>query len=161
MKITIRESKPGDAGYVAYMHGKYYHEHHGFFSASEYYFIKHLADFVRDPDGGRLWIAEVDGITAGSIAVVRAGSEMAQLRWFLVDERYQGMRIGKKLFGAALDFCCENNYTNMFLWTFKGLDAARCIYDLAGFTVAEEKVNTEWSRSPITEQKMELRKSWR
>ena len=56
--VQIRTSRPGDAGYVAYMHGKFYHEHHSFFVKSEYYFIKHLAEFVNDPDGGALWVAE-------------------------------------------------------------------------------------------------------
>ena len=59
--IVIRQSEPGDAGYVAYMHGKYYHEHYGFGKMGEYYFIKYLADFVLDNSGGRLWIAESGG----------------------------------------------------------------------------------------------------
>jgi GNAT superfamily N-acetyltransferase len=156
LKVHIRTSAPGDTGYVAYMHGKYYHEHYGFFPAAEYYFIKHLADFVRNPEGGRLWIAETGGITVGSMAVVRVDNKIAQLRWFLVDKHYQGMGIGSSLFQTALDFCRENGYTNMFLWTFKGLDAARHLYDRAGFVVVEEKMNNEWNSFPIIEQKMKL-----
>ena len=80
--IIIRPSLPGDAGYVAYMHGKYYHENHRFYPSAEYYFIKHLADFVLDPTGGQLWIAEHDANTVGSIAIVRVDIKTAQLRWF-------------------------------------------------------------------------------
>ena len=69
--IIIRPSVPGDAGYVAFMHGKYYFENHEFYPSAEYYFIKHLADFVFDSTGGRLWIAETDGNTVGSVAIVR------------------------------------------------------------------------------------------
>lgn len=154
--ITIRPSEPGDAGYVAYMHGRYYCQHHGFHASSEYYFIRYLADFVHDPSGGRLWIAGADGQTVGSIAIVRVDSQTAQLRWFLIDERYQGRGIGGRLIRTALDFCEEKGYRHIFLWTFMGLDQARTLYDRAGFVVTEEKANHEWSSVVIIEQKMEL-----
>jgi len=156
-EVKIRRFEPGDAGYVAYMHGKYYCEQHGFFSRSEYYFIKHLADFVHDPEGGNLWIAMSDNSIAGSIAIVRIDNETAQLRWFIVLAKYQKMGIGSSLMRTAIDFCHENGYKNVFLWTFKGLDAARRLYEKSGFVLTEEKPNNEWSSVEITEQKMELR----
>jgi hypothetical protein len=58
--IFIRQSQAGDAGYVAYMHGKYYCKNHGFYRSAEYYFIKYLADFVHNPIGGELWVAEAE-----------------------------------------------------------------------------------------------------
>jgi len=155
--IQIRQSAAGDAGYVAYMHGRYYCKHHNFFAKSEYYFIKYLADFVHEPEGGRLWIAESDGNIVGSVAIVRVDSKTAQFRWFLIDENYQRMGIGSRLMKTALDFCRENNYENIFLWTFKGLDTARRLYDKVGFILTEEKSNNEWSSVEITEQKMELK----
>jgi GNAT superfamily N-acetyltransferase len=154
--IRIRQSGPGDAGYVACMHGRYYCKRHGFFGKAEYYFIKYLADFVLNPEGGRLWIAEADGNIAGSAAIVRVDDKTAQFRWFLIDENYQNMGIGSRLMKTALDFCRENNYENIFLWTFKGLDTARRLYNKAGFILTEEKANNEWSSVEIIEQKMEL-----
>jgi len=156
-EIQIRQSEPGDAGYVAYMHGRYYWKHHGFHPGAEYYFIKYLADFVHDPAGGTLWIAEANESIVGSAAVVRVDDETAQFRWFLVDEKYQDMGIGSRLIKTALDFCREMHYRHIFLWTFKGLDPARHLYDKAGFVLAEEKLNHEWSSATIIEQKMELR----
>jgi N-acetylglutamate synthase-like GNAT family acetyltransferase len=155
-EIQIRQSRPGDAGYVAYMHGRYYYEHHGFFEKSEYYFIKNLADFVRDPEGGRLWIAEKSGTTVGSIAIVRVDDKTAQLRWFLIDDNYQNLGIGSSLMKTALNFCHDNNYEEVFLWTFKGLDTARDLYNKAGFILTDEKPNSEWSSTVITEQRMAL-----
>ena len=156
-EVQIRQSEPGDAGYVAYMHGRYYWKHHGFHPGSEYYFIKYLADFVGAPESGRLWIAEIGGDIVGSAAIVRVDDNTAQFRWFLVDEKYQYMGIGSRLIKTALDFCRENNYRHIFLWTFKGLDPARRLYDKAGFVLTEEKPNQEWSIEEIIEQKMELR----
>ena len=156
-EITIRQSEPGDAGYVAYMHGRYYWKNHGFYRSSEYYFIKYLADFVHDPVGGMLWVVEVNGNIIGSAAIVRVDNKTAQFRWFLVDARFQGMGIGKQLMQIALDFCRENNYEDVFLWTFKGLEKARTLYEKVGFVLVEEKVNTEWSNVEIIEQKMTLK----
>jgi len=155
--IRIRQAEPGDAGYVAFMHGRYYHKYHGFFEGAEYYFIKHLADFVHDPYGGRLWVAEVDGVISGSVGIVRVDNDNAQFRWFFVERNYQNMGIGNRLMKTALDYCRENSYDNLFLWTFKGLDAARRLYDKAGFVLTEEKPNKEWSSIEIIEQKMELK----
>ena len=75
-KNIIRKSVPGDAGYVAFMHGRYYHKYHGFYEGAEYYFIKYLADFVHDSNGGQLWVAEVDDVICGSVAVVRVDKEV-------------------------------------------------------------------------------------
>jgi len=155
--ILIRQSEPGDAGYVAYMHGRYYHKYHGFYDGAEYYFIKYLADFVHDAEGGRLWVAEVDGVICGSASVVRVDDGTAQFRWFFVEKSHQNKGIGSKLLKTTLDFCRDRNYSNVFLWTFKGLDMARHLYDKAGFVVTEEKSNNEWSGTEIIEQKMELR----
>lgn len=156
-EIRIRTSEPGDAGYVAYMHGKYYCKNYGFYNSSEYYFIKYLADFVRDSTGGSLWIAEVEERIVGSVAIVRIDDKTAQFRWFLVDESYQGIGIGSKLIQTALDFCITNHYEKVFLWTFKGLDKARALYDKVGFILTEEKANNDWSSVEIIEQKMELK----
>jgi len=154
--IKIRLSEPGDAGYVAYMQGRYYWKHHHFYPAAEYYFIGHLAEFVHDPAGSRLWIAEAEGAIVGSAAIIRVNNDTAQFRWFLVDENYRHRGIGRKLITTALEFCRESGYKHVFLWTFKGLDPARRIYDRAGFVLTEEKVNHEWSSTEIIEQKMDL-----
>ena len=156
-KNIIRKSVPGDAGYVAFMHGRYYHKYHGFYDGAEYYFIKYLADFVHNSDGGQLWVAEVDDVICGSVAVVRVDNETAQLRWFFVEKVHQNMGIGSMLLKEALDFCRDRKYTNVFLWTFKGLDMARHLYDKAGFVLTEEKLNNEWSNAEIIEQKLELK----
>ena len=155
--VLIRRSEPGDAGYVAYMHGRYYHKYHGFNDGAEYYFIKYLADFVHDSEGGQLWVAEVDGVISGSAGIVRVDNDTAQFRWFFVEKVHQNKGIGSRLMKTALDFCRDMSYSNIFLWTFKGLDMARHLYDKAGFLVTEEKPNNEWSSAEIIEQKMELR----
>ena len=43
----------------------------------------------------------------------------------------------------------------MRLWTFAGLDAARRLYERAGFRLAEERRGTQWGIE-VTEQRFEL-----
>lgn len=156
-EIHIRPSVQGDAGYVAYMHGRLYKELYNLGGTAEYYFMLTLTEFVQNPEGGCLWIAEADGEIVGSVGIVKRGEDTAQLRWFLVDNKQQGRGIGEMLMQTALTFCREHGYKNVFLWTYKGLDAARHLYEKHGFTLTEEKPNFEWKDEMVLEQRMDLR----
>jgi GNAT superfamily N-acetyltransferase len=122
----------------------------------EYYVMKGLTEFMRAPEGGELWIAEVNGVTAGAVAIVKARSGDAQLRWFIVDEELQGTGIGRELLNTALRFCREQGYKRVFLWTVSLLETARRLYKTSGFTLVEEKTNDEWTDEVITEERWDL-----
>lgn len=154
--VIIRPFQPGDVGYVAQLHGEYYREHHWFIQIFEYYVIKGLSEFVYNSSGGELWIAEVDGERAGSIAIKQDDENTAQLRWFILDDRYQGLGIGTNLFETALAYCKEHNYKQIYLWTISTLHAARHLYAKYGFTMTEEKENIEWCGEKIIEERWDL-----
>jgi GNAT superfamily N-acetyltransferase len=154
--VIIRPFQSGDVGYVAQLHGEFYGEHHGFFQIFEYYVMKGLTEFVYDSSGGELWIAEVNGERAGSIAIVQDDENTAQLRWFILDDHYQGLGIGTKLFQTALNYCKEHNYKHIYLWTISMLNAARHLYAKNGFTVTEEKENIEWCGERLIEERWDL-----
>ena len=151
----IRTYCPGDAGYVSYLHMKFYREHYRFKPIFEYYVMKGLSEFLRDPSGGNLWIAEVDSLIAGSIAIVKT-QDGAQLRWFLVGAERQGRGIGRSLMNTAMRFCEERGYSHVFLWTINILDTARHLYKEFGFAPVEEKPNSEWTEDTIMEERWEL-----
>jgi hypothetical protein len=44
----------------------------------------------------------------------------------------------------ALSFCHACHFAQVYLWTFSGLEAARHLYEKAGFVLAEEKQGTRW-----------------
>ncbi|MDR2523918.1 MAG: GNAT family N-acetyltransferase [Synergistaceae bacterium] len=155
-RVKIRPFGPGDASYVSYLHMKLYWERYQFKPVFEYYVMKGLMEFLRDPEGGQLWIAEADGAAVGAIAIVRARDDTAQLRWFLVDPPCQGTGIGRELLKTALVFCRERGYKHVFLWTVGLLETARRLYKTSGFTLAEEKTNDEWTDGVITEERWEL-----
>lgn len=155
-KILIRPYGPGDAGYIAHLHGKLYGNTYQFSHAFEFYVVKGLADFIADPAGGQLWVAEVNGEIAGAIAIAKAGDRTAQLRWFILEEQYQGLGIGKMLMETAIEFCHEQRYQHVFLWTVNILEAARYLYAKYGFKLTEEKKNTDWTADMLIEERWDL-----
>lgn len=155
-EVAIRSFQPGDVGYVAYLHGKLYDETYGFGRTFEYYVMKGLAGFMENPEGGDLWIAEINGENVGAIAITRHSEQSAQLRWFVIDEHYQGLGIGKKLMETAVAFCEKSGYRHVFLWTVSILDTARYLYQKYNFKLTEEKSNEEWTGGRLTEERWDL-----
>ncbi|WP_430786553.1 GNAT family N-acetyltransferase [Virgibacillus flavescens] len=154
--VTIRPYKSGDLGFIAHLHGKLYDKTYKFGPKFEYYVMKGLTKFMVDSDAGELWIAEVNGEIAGSIAITHFSDTVAQLRWFVLDETYQGMGIGKKLMETAINYCAENDYQSIFLWTVSILSAARHLYQKFNFTLTEEKPNDEWTGKNLIEERWDL-----
>lgn len=68
-----------------------------------------------------------DGRIQGSIVIdgLHTNCEGAHLRGFLVTDKIREGGIGNKLMEAAMGFCREKNYKQIYLNTFFGLDAAR------------------------------------
>jgi GNAT superfamily N-acetyltransferase len=121
---------------------------------------RELADFVSRLDTRRdsLWTAFVAGRVEGSIAIdgSHAGEEGAHLRWFILEESQRGRGTGRRLLEEAVGFCRRCGHRRVTLWTFSGLDAARRLYEQAGFRLAEERRGAQWGRE-VTEQRFELR----
>ncbi|MFB6366807.1 GNAT family N-acetyltransferase [Paenibacillus elgii] len=155
-EVLIRPFQPGDVGYVAHLHGRIYNNTYKFGQMFEYYVMKGLADFMMNPGGGELWVAEVNGGIVGSIAITKSSDTVAQLRWFIIDESFQGKGIGKKLIETALSFCREKSYAHVFLWTVSTLESARSIYRKYNFKLTDEKPNDEWSATKLIEERWDL-----
>jgi DNA-binding MarR family transcriptional regulator/GNAT superfamily N-acetyltransferase len=153
--ITIREYKPGDCGYIAYRHGVLYAQEHGFDQIFEKYVLQSLLAYLENPAGGKILIAEYCGTIVGFIGIVQISKTSAQLRWFLIEPEFRGAGAGRKLMAAAMEYCHQQKYNNVFLWTFKGLDAACHLYEQYGFTLTEEKENTTWKKQ-LLEQRWDV-----
>ena len=158
-EVSIRAFQAGDIGFVAHLHGRLYDQTYQFGRMFEYYVMKGLTEFMLHTDGGELWVAEVDGEIVGSIAITKSSDTVAQLRWFILDETYQGMGIGKKLMKTALNFCKQNQYSHVFLWTVSTLNAARHLYEKYHFRITEEKPNEEWTGTVLIEERWDLKLS--
>jgi GNAT superfamily N-acetyltransferase len=155
--LTLRtELAPGDLGSVVHLHGIVYAREYGFDPTFEAYVAGPLAEFVRRASPReRVWIAERDGGLIGSVAVVAASPQTAQLRWFLVAPAARGAGLGKRLLHEAIAFAKERGYDAMILWTVRALTAAAHLYRAAGFRKVEEKPGRMWGVE-VVEEKYEL-----
>lgn len=141
MPYLLRPHRPGDIGWIIHRHGVLYAEEYGWDESFEAMVADILARFIQKHDAKReyLWIAEQDGERVGSILVVDAGDNVAQLRILLVEPKARGRGIGKRLIDECLAFSKRAGYKKIKLWTQSILVEARRLYDNAGFTLVEEK----------------------
>ncbi len=151
---------PGIIGRITELHGIYYHMFWKFDSFFEAKVASELSTFVNryNENQDRLWSILLDGRIEAAIAIdgIDVHGQGAHLRWFIVANRFQGTGMGPRLIEAAINFCREKSYRQLYLWTFKGLDAARQLYEKHGFSLVEQRVGSEWGIE-VTEQRFELR----
>lgn len=149
--------KPGDIGYIIYLHGILYAEESGYDETFEAYVAAGLAEFIQSysPEKDRIWLVEAKDQIIGSVGVVGRSKTVAQLRWFLVHPDYRGLGIGKKLLTEALQFCKQCRYKTVFLWTTSGQAEAVRLYARFGFKKTEDKTHKIWGQK-VTEEKYEL-----
>jgi GNAT superfamily N-acetyltransferase len=158
MNISIRDTvKPGDIGAITWLHGILYAEEYDLNETFEAYVAVPLSELIQsgDLEKQRLWIVEQGDRVMGGIAIVKNSQEEAQLRWFILHPELRGRGLGKKMVTIALDFCREQGYKRVILWTFDELDAAIGIYKKNDFVKIEEITHVHWGKS-ITEEKYVL-----
>ncbi len=80
---------------------------------------------------------------AGSIAIIEASKEEAQLRWLLLHPDLRGPGIGWILLEDTISFCRDYSYFSIFLWTVSVLKIAAYLYASVGFKFVEEKTLDE------------------
>ncbi|MFC1876087.1 GNAT family N-acetyltransferase [Thermodesulfobacteriota bacterium] len=154
--INITGYTPGAIGRITELHGRYYNQSWEFGPFFETKVATELSEFIdrfeKQKDG--FWTACSNNRVQGSIIIdaINCDSEGAHLRWYIVSDTLHGQGIGSRLLSTAMDFCRERQYKQVFLWTFKGLDPARHLYEKSGFKLVHEQQGSQWGTS-VTEQK--------
>ena len=156
---AIRNYVESDLTVVLSKHREMYDQFYHFRPVFMNYVEKHLMEFHQNHHLKKenLWIAEDQRQQfMGTVAIVQADEDLAQLRWFLVDPSAQGKGVGRSLMKQAIQFCKDHHYRHIFLWTAHQLHVARYLYESFSFACTERKENTEWSDELILEERYDL-----
>ncbi len=155
--VSIRtELRPGDLGYVIYLHGALYSKEYGYGVQFESYVAKGLCEFYEKYDStrNRVWVCEHNDRMIGFLLLMDRG-EAAQLRYFLIEPEYRGIGLGSKLLNLYMDFLRECGYKGSYLWTTHELSSAAFLYKRLGFQLTEEKESAAFGK-PLREQRYDL-----
>ncbi len=155
--MRIREPEPGDIGWIIASHGEVYAREFGFDASFEFGIANKLAQHFSAADGfNRIWIAEMDGERAGSIAVRPIGDSIAFIHFVLVLERFRGSGIARALLERVVDHATAHERRLLRLETFDCLTDARELYRRSEFELVEcnalqifghARVQEFWERS--------------
>ena len=152
MADILTTPPPGALAAVIRLHAEYYSRHWSFGLPFEAKVAAQLGEFtlaLPHPDA-RLFLAMDDADILGAIAIDGRTRDDARLRWFIVADHARG-GLGRRLLHAALDFARDRGFPRLTLGTFAGLDAARRLYEEAGFVLTHEAPAATWGVT-VTEQ---------
>lgn len=153
---------PGLLGQIVTLHARHYARDWGFGLFFEAKVARDLAAFADRYAGHRditlaSWNRET-GALLGTVTIdggERGGeSGGGHLRWFILAEEARGTGLGRHLLERALAFADEKRMQRVRLTTFRGLDAARHLYESTGFTLRSEQGDSTWG-TYVTEQVFE------
>jgi ribosomal protein S18 acetylase RimI-like enzyme len=140
----IRKPKPGDLGWVISMHGITYSKEFQFDSNFELNIAsKIIAFFDKAAAFERLWIKEIQGERAGSIAVSQISDQVAFINFLLVLSQFRGQGIAEELLDTAIHHAKEHKFSVIRLETYSCLKNARKLYKKVGFNMAKTTKDIE------------------
>jgi GNAT superfamily N-acetyltransferase len=156
--ISIRtDLRPGDIGYITYLHGVLYAKEYDYGISFEGYVAAGFQEFYRqyDAEKDRVWICEHNSKIVGFLLLMHRPESTAQLRYFLLLPEYRGIGLGKKLMRMYMEFLNDKKYKHSYLWTTHELYSAASLYKREGFTLTEEKESLAFGK-PLKEQRYDI-----
>jgi GNAT superfamily N-acetyltransferase len=144
---------PGAVAAITAHHINYYTREWGFGLPFETKVATECATFFNRYDDrvDRAWLVIRDDTIEGSLILDhdKAGEayDGLHLRWFIMSDRLRGSGAGRVLMKRAVEFADETAGGKLWLTTFRGLGAARQLYEDFGFHLAGEVEGETWGRT--------------
>lgn len=117
---------------------------HGLASKAE-----HVARDLRDahvryvpPEAG-FWVAEIDGVVVGTVAVRAKEGRTCELKRLYLRADRRGHGDGQRLYAHAEAFARGAGYDRIWLDSSRRFDKARRLYERNGFALLEE-IDNDW-----------------
>jgi N-acetylglutamate synthase-like GNAT family acetyltransferase len=84
---------------------------------------------------GQFWVAKVNSVVVGTIALLDIGQQQCAIRKMFVKSEYRGAsyKIAQKLLEVLLEWCQQKQVTAIFLGTIDKYKAAHRFYEKNGF----------------------------
>ena len=141
--------QPGLVGEVIRAHGTYYAREWNFPKFFEAKVAREMGDFLaRLADRDALLSAWDNETFLGSLTIDGTDPTLeprqAHLRWFIMTDAARGRGLGRQLVQAGMDHLRRHDFASCYLTTFAGLDAARRLYEQAGFSLTHEEEAQSW-----------------
>ncbi len=152
--MTIKTGyQPGLIGQVVALQALYYAQTVGFGAVFERQLSTHITEFserLQRPKN-QMWTVHQGQKIVGSVAIdgEDLGEHRAHLRWFVMAEHTRGLGLGRQLLEQAIQFCADQGLTEIHLWTFQGLGAARHLYESLGFVLRTEAPGAQWGATVV------------
>ncbi|MFS4580710.1 GNAT family N-acetyltransferase [Phaeobacter sp. C3_T13_0] len=155
--VEVRQGYyPGVIASVAYLHASYYSANYGFGAVFERKVATEMSEFMSriDRPMNTTFSAYRGDEPLGSVSLdgEDLGEDVCHLRWFIVNPAAQGLGIGNLLLQSASSFVDEHKFESTRLWTFKGLDAARHLYEKNGFSLIHEAAGKQWGTEVVEQE---------
>jgi DNA-binding MarR family transcriptional regulator/GNAT superfamily N-acetyltransferase len=144
--FRLRDVRAGDMGLIAARQSLLYRETYGWGPQIEVNIGEVTAAFLRDfkPGRERCWVAEVNGVMAGSIFLTDDGGGLSRLRLLYVEPFARGLGLGDALVATCIAFARQVGYDAVWLWTHTILESARRIYAAHGFKITDVHIHDEF-----------------
>ncbi|MBW3243016.1 helix-turn-helix domain-containing GNAT family N-acetyltransferase [Epibacterium sp. DP7N7-1] len=147
---------PGVIGTVSALHAAYYAQNYGFGAVFERKVASEMSEFMSriESSANTVFCAYRGEELLASVSLDGQDLEdgTCHLRWFIVSPKAQGLGIGGRLMERAVNFVDTQGYRITRLWTFRGLDAARHLYEKHGFCLTREAPGAQWGTEVIEQE---------